>query len=227
MQSWATENTVNININDNKLKNVLLQMKSVQTPIIKSEQRQEITSKLQKRNDKGEKIEFVIDRGNFEERQKVERGNSEQVLPAQINKIEINGISSDKDPNKQIDNNKTEDIAMENIHNNNKASNEHKTKARIGSKTVEKEESDYKETTLTNEREKEKSTTNKTKKEQPEQKKSSENGKKVLRNSAEDETQTQSGRKNMGKENAKQSQILETIGEKKENIKQEIRKTSL
>ena len=199
MQSWATENTVNININDNKLKNVLLQMKSVQTPIIKSEQKQEITSKLQKRNDKGEKIEFVIDRGNFEERQKVERGNSEQVLPAQINKIEINGISSDKDPNKQIDNNKTEDIAMENIHNNNKASNEHKTKARIGSKTVEKEESDYKETTLTNEREKEKSTTNKTKKEQPEQKKSSENGKKVLRNSAEDETQTQSGRKNMGK----------------------------
>ena len=227
MQSWATENTVNINISDNKLKNVLLQMKSVQTPIIKSEQKQEITSKLQKRNDKGEKIEFVIDRGNFEERQKVERGNSEQVLPAQINKIEINGISSDKDPNKQIDNNKTEDIAMENIHNNNKASNEHKTKARIGSKTVEKEESDYKETTLTNEREKEKSTTNKTKKEQPEQKKSSENGKKVLRNSAEDETQTQSGRKNMGKENAKQSQILETIGEKKENIKQEIRKTSL
>ena len=57
---------------------------------------------------------------------------------------------------------------MENIHNNNKASNEDKTKARIGSKTVEKEESDYKETTLTNEREKEKSTTNKTKKEQPE-----------------------------------------------------------
>ena len=86
MQSWATENTVNININD-KLKNFLLKMKSVQTPIIKSEQKQEITSKLQKRNDKGEKIEFVIDRENFEERQKVERGNSEQVLPAQINKL--------------------------------------------------------------------------------------------------------------------------------------------
>ena len=116
---------------------------------------------------------------------------------------------------------------MENIHNNNKASNEDKTKVRIGSKTVEKEESDYKETTLTNEREKEKSTTNKTKKEQPEQKKATENGKKVLGNSAEGETQTQSGRKNMGKEDAKQSQILETIGEKKENIKQEIRKTSL
>ena len=55
MQSWATENTVNININD-KLKNFLLKMKSVQTPIIKSEQKQEITSKLQKRNDKGGKI---------------------------------------------------------------------------------------------------------------------------------------------------------------------------
>ena len=37
-------------------------------------------------------------------------------------------------------------------HNNNNASNEDKTKARIGSKTVEKEESDYKETTLTNKR---------------------------------------------------------------------------
>ena len=31
----------------------------------------------------------------------------------------------------------------------------------------------------------------------------------------------------MGKEHAEQSQILETIREKKENIKQEIRKTSL
>ena len=129
----------------------------------------EITWKLQKRNDKGEKIEFVIDGGNFEERQIVERGNSEQVLPAQINKLETNGISSEKDPNKQTDNNKTEDIAIENIHNNNKSSNESKTKASIGSKTVEKGESDYKETTLTNETEKEKGTTNKTKKEQLEQ----------------------------------------------------------
>ena len=39
MQSWATENTVDININDDKLKNVLLKMKTVQIPIIKSEQR--------------------------------------------------------------------------------------------------------------------------------------------------------------------------------------------
>ena len=35
-QSWATENTVDININDDKLKNILSKMKTAQTPIIKS-----------------------------------------------------------------------------------------------------------------------------------------------------------------------------------------------
>ena len=43
----------------------------------------------------------------------------------------------------------------------------------------------------------------------------------------EGEAQTQKGRKNMRKENTEQAQILETIGEKKENINQEKRKTSL
>ena len=44
------------------------------------------------------------------------------MLPIQINRLEINGNSSDKDSNKQTDNNKTEDIAIESVHNNNKAS---------------------------------------------------------------------------------------------------------
>ena len=38
-----------------------------------------------------------------------------------MNKIEINGNSSKKDSNKQTDNNKTELIAVENVHNKNKA----------------------------------------------------------------------------------------------------------
>ena len=46
VQSWATENTVDININDGKLKNVLSEMKIVQTPIIKSKQKQEATSEV-------------------------------------------------------------------------------------------------------------------------------------------------------------------------------------
>ena len=57
-------------------------MKIVQTPIIKSKLKQETTSDIQKRNKKGEKFDCVIDRGNYEERQEVEKGNSEQVIPA-------------------------------------------------------------------------------------------------------------------------------------------------
>ena len=119
VQSWATENTVDININNDKLKNVLSKMKIVQTPIIKYKQKQETTSEMEKRNEEGEKYDFVIDRRTFEERQKVEGGNSEQVSPAQISKTEMNGNSSDKDSNKQTDSNKTEDI----VHNNNNKMN--------------------------------------------------------------------------------------------------------
>ena len=74
VQSWAAENTVDININDDKLKNVPSKMKIVQTPIIKSKLKQETTSEIQKRNEEGEKFDFLIDRGNYEEREK-ERKN--------------------------------------------------------------------------------------------------------------------------------------------------------
>ena len=106
VQSWATEHTVDININDDKLKNVLSKMKIVQTPIKKSKLKQETTSEMQKRNKEGERFDFVTDRGNYEERQKVEGGNSEQVIPAQINELKINGNSNEKDFNKQTDNTK-------------------------------------------------------------------------------------------------------------------------
>ena len=43
-------------------------MKIVQTPINKSKQKQVITSEIQKRNDEGDKFDFVIDREHFEER---------------------------------------------------------------------------------------------------------------------------------------------------------------
>ena len=128
---------------------------------------------------------------------KVEGGNSEQVIPAQINKWEINGISNDKDFNRQRDNNKTESDAIQNVHNNNKASNESKTTSSTGSKTGEKEQSNSKETTSTNEIEKEKDTTNKTNKEQLEETKDTGNGKKVLQNSPQ--TRTQNARENVGK----------------------------
>ena len=49
-------------------------MKIVQTPIIKSKLKQETTSEIQKRNEEGEKFDFLIDRGNYEEREK-ERKN--------------------------------------------------------------------------------------------------------------------------------------------------------
>ena len=101
VQSWATENTVDINIKDEKLKNVLSKMKIVQTPIIKNKQKQETTLEIQNQNTEGEELDFVIDRENNEERQKVEEGNSTQVLPAQINELEINRNSYDKDFNKQ------------------------------------------------------------------------------------------------------------------------------
>ena len=101
VQSWATENTVDINIKDEKVKNVLSKMKILQTPIIKSKQKQETTLEIQNQNTEGEELDFVIDRENNEERQKVEEGNSTQVLPAQINELEINRNSYDKDFNKQ------------------------------------------------------------------------------------------------------------------------------
>ena len=150
VQSWATEHTVDININDDKLKNVLSKMKIVQTPIKKSKLKQETTSEMQKRNKEGERFDFVTDKGNYEERQKVEGGNSEQVIPAQINELKINGNSNEKDFNKQTDNNKTENNAVEKMLNKSKASNESKTTASTGSKTGEKEESNSKETTSTN-----------------------------------------------------------------------------
>ena len=75
------------------------------------------------------------------------------------------------------------------MHNNNKASNEIKTTVSTGSKTGEKEESNPKETTLTNEIEKEKDTTNKINKEQLNETKDTENGEKVLQKSAQTQTQ--------------------------------------
>ena len=71
------------------------------------------------------------------------------------------------------------------MHNNNKTSNESKTTVSTGSKTGEKEDSNPKEKTLTNEIEKERDTTNKTNKEQPDETKYTGNGKLVLKNSAQ------------------------------------------
>ena len=210
VQSWATENTVDINIKDEKLKNVLSKMKIVQTPIIKNKQKQETTLEIQNQNTEGEELDFVIDRENNEERQKVEEGNSTQVLPAQINELEINRNSNDKDLNKQTDNNKTEDNAIENIHDNKKASNENKTATSTESKTDKKEESNYEETTSKSEIEKEKDIINKTNKAQLEEKKDTGNGEKTLQNRAK--TQTQKGaRENITKESMEQAQILEII----------------
>ena len=93
--------------------------------------------------------------------------------------------------------NKTENNAIENVHHNNKASNENEIPASTGSKTGEKEESNSKETTSTNETKKEKDTTIKTSKGQLEQTKDTGNGKKVLQNTAQ--TQTQKARENTGK----------------------------
>ena len=56
VQSWATENTVDINIKDEKLKNVLSKMKIVQTPIIKSKRKQETTTEIQNQNTEGEEF---------------------------------------------------------------------------------------------------------------------------------------------------------------------------
>ena len=219
----ATENTVDINIKDDKLKTILSKMRIVQTPIIKSKQKQETASEIQKRNKEGEKSDFLIDRGNYEEIQKVEGGNSEQVFPAQINKLEIDGNSNDKDFNKLIVNNKTENNATENMRRNNKASNKSKTPARTESKIDKKEESNSKETTSMNEIEKEENTTNKTNKELLEETKDTENGKKVLHNSAQ--KQTQSARENMRKESTEPVQILKTSDKKEENMKQELTPT--
>ena len=124
---------------------------------------------------------YFEERGNYEERQKVEGGHSEQVIPAQINKLEINGNSNDKDFNKQTDNNITENNAIKDVHNNNKALNESKITGSTGSKTGEKEESNSKETTSTNEIEKKKDTTTKTNKEQLDKTKDTGNGKKYFK----------------------------------------------
>ena len=210
VQSWATENTVDINIKDEKLKNVLSKMKIVQTPIIKNKQKQETTLEIQNQNTEGEELDFVIDRENNEERQKVEEGNSTQVLPAQINELEINRNSNDKDLNKQTDNNKTEDNAIENIHDNKKASNENKTATSTESKTDKKEESNYEETTSKSEIEKEKDITNKTNKAQLEETKDTGNVEKTLQNRAKTQTQ-KNARENITKESMEQAQILEII----------------
>ena len=210
VQSWATENTVDINIKDEKLKNVLSKMKIVQTPIIKNKQKQETTREIQNQNTEGEELDFVIDRENNEERQKVEEGNSTQVLPAQTNELEINRNSNDKDLNKQTDNNKTEDNAIENIHDNKKASNENKTATSTESKTDKKEESNYEETTSKSEIEKEKDITNKTNKAQLEETKDTGNVEKTLQNRAKTQTQ-KNARENITKESMEQAQILEII----------------
>ena len=185
-------------------------MKILQTPIIKSKQKQETTLEIQNQNTEGEELDFVIDRENNEERQKVEEGNSTQVLPAQINELEINRNSNDKDLNKQTDNNKTEDNAIENIHDNKKASNENKTATSTESKTDKKEESNYEETTSKSEIEKEKDITNKTNKAQLEETKDTGNVEKTLQNRAKTQTQ-KNARENITKESMEQAQILEII----------------
>ena len=210
VQSWATENTDDINIEDEKVKNVLSKMKILQTPIIKSKQKQETTLEIQNQNTEGEELDFVIDRENNEERQKVEEGNSTQVLPAQINELEINRNSNDKDLNKQTDNNKIEDNPTENMHGKKKASNENKTATNTESKTDKKEESNYEETTSKSEIEKEKDIINKTNKAQLEEKKDTGNGEKTLQNRAKTQTQ-KSARENITKESMEQAQILEII----------------
>ena len=62
-------------------------MKIEQTPIIKIKPKQK-KLEMQKQNEEGQQIDFASNGESFEERQKVEGENSEQVLPAQINKLE-------------------------------------------------------------------------------------------------------------------------------------------
>ena len=68
-------------------------------------------------------------------------------------------------------------------------------------------------------KQKKKNTTNKTNKEQLDETKDTGNGKKVLQNIAQ--IQTQSARENAGKENTEQAQIMETINKKERNMKQQ------
>ena len=68
-------------------------------------------------------------------------------------------------------------------------------------------------------KQKKKNTANKTNKEQLDETKDTGNGKKVLQNIAQ--TQTQSARENAGKENTEQAQIMETINKKERNMKQQ------
>ena len=62
-------------------------MKIEQTPIIKIKPKQK-KLEMQKQNEERQQIDFASNGESFEERQKVEGENSEQVLPAQINKLE-------------------------------------------------------------------------------------------------------------------------------------------
>ena len=105
------------------------------------------------------------------------------------------------------------------MHPNKKASNESKTTTNTENKTDKKEESNYKETTSKNEIEKEKDITNKTNRVQIEETKDTGNGGKTLQNRAKTQTQ-KIARENMTKESMEQTQILETIDKKEENMKQ-------
>ena len=62
-------------------------MKIEQTQIIKIKPKQK-KLEMQKQNEEGQQIDFASNGESFEERQKAEEENSEQVLPAQINKLE-------------------------------------------------------------------------------------------------------------------------------------------
>ena len=59
VQSGATQNKVDINIKDEKLKNAISKMKIVQTPIIKRKQKQERTLEIQNQNTEGEELDIL------------------------------------------------------------------------------------------------------------------------------------------------------------------------
>ena len=58
-QSWATQNKVDINIKDEKLKNAISKMKIVQTPTIKRKQKQETTLEIQNQNTEGKEFDIL------------------------------------------------------------------------------------------------------------------------------------------------------------------------
>ena len=59
VQSGVTQNKVDINIKDEKLKNAISKMKIVQTPIIKRKQKQERTLEIQNQNTEGEELDIL------------------------------------------------------------------------------------------------------------------------------------------------------------------------